>query len=139
MNNITVSRVMTAYKSGVVKPGFEGWGSIEKNCGCAMSALALYEQSETFPTLKQVLNVCEYFGSDRVCKALDVSKPYMFGFTDAYDGMRFGLSHHEGSIDYWEDFEKAEYHMGFDHGTAVRIAVFNEYFPDGYVVTEGSL
>lgn len=127
MNNITVERVLNAYNAGVVKPGFEGWGNRE--CGCALTAVAINEKRGLFPTLTDLLDKCENIGTHEICTAIEITWPYMLGFTDAFDGCEFGTSDQEANADVWEDLDKAEYHMGYDHGKVVRTAVLEQYFP----------
>ncbi|MGV2886023.1 hypothetical protein [Paenibacillus taichungensis] len=128
MNNITVERVINAYEAAVVIPAFEGWGNREKNCGCAITAVAIHEKSEWFPNVSEFLDNYDNHGTHEICSAVAISWPYMLGFTDAFDGCEFGTSDQEGNADVWGDRDKAEYHMGYDHGKVVRQAVTERYF-----------
>lgn len=132
MNNISVQRVMNAFNAQVVKPGFEGWGNRANNCGCAIAAVAIYEKGDWFSNISELMDNYDHVGTSEICSAADISWPYMLGFTDAYDGCDFGTSDQEDNADNWVGREKAEYHMGYDHGKAARSAVIKRYFPKGY-------
>lgn len=138
MNNITVERVLRAYDAWVVTPGFMDWGNVEKQCGCGLTALVMYENPEAYPTLQDVLDNLDSCGERDVCKTANVTWAYMLGFTDAFDGVVYGTSAKTGSEELWIMRLAAEYDMGFDHGKAAREAVLNKYFPNGYVLTEGA-
>lgn len=137
MNNIEVSRVMCAYEAGVVEPGFEGWGSADHNCGCALTALALYEHPERFSNLQVVLESIEKKGSKSIRDALNLTWPYMLGFTEAFDGLLSHEEHFERMI-VWEASDKNQYQLGRAHGKAVRYAVFGKYFPGSYHIRNGA-
>jgi hypothetical protein len=137
MNNITIERVIKAYESDTVKPGFAGWGDLEKNCGCGMTAVVMNERKDWYPSLEEVLDNIDANGSNEICEAANVRWPYMLGFTDGFDGLAHGTSDQTGNADVWEMVDAAEYDMGYDHGKAARLAVFEKYFPDGYLVTKG--
>jgi hypothetical protein len=139
MNNLTIERVLNAYEAGVTNPGFHGWGDREKQCGCAMTAVVIHEKPEWFSTLEEVLDNYESIGSNEICEAADVTWAYMLGYTDAFDGLEYGTSDQEGNADVWEDIDKAQYGMGYDHGKAARAAVFDKYFPNGYELTAGEV
>lgn len=129
-------RSLEAYEAGVVSPGFIGWGSLNKQCGCALTAIVLHEVPEAFPTLESVLNVTGT-GSYEICEVVGISYLYSLGFTDAFDGYSHGTSHittpvFRGAMD-----DQQEYDAGYKMGKETREAVFDKYFPDGYVLTEG--
>lgn len=66
------------------------------------------------------------YGSDEICEALNISIPYMYGFTDGFDDVSFGCSMQVEKPKIWDERSRAEYHMGFDHGVAARNAVCNQ-------------
>jgi len=127
MNNITVERVLKAYESGVVYPGFEGWGNREKNCGCAITAVAIYEKNEKYKSVGDVLDDLDYSGSSAICEAVDITWAYMLGFTDAFDGLEFGACAQHDHPEIWGEQRQEEYQLGYEHGMKVRASVVEAY------------
>lgn len=129
MNNIRIERVLNAYSAMSIKPSFEGWGN--KGCACAIAAIAIHENRETFPDIETLLDNLNINSSADICKSVNITWPYMLGFTDAYDGCSFGTSDQKDNAEVlWGDRERAEYHMGYDHGKAARSEVEKHYVSD---------
>jgi hypothetical protein len=128
MKSITVERVLKAYEAGVIRPGFKGWGNIEKNCGCAISALAIYEKNDWYNCISDVLENIDHHGTVEICEAVGVTWPYMLGFTDAFDGMKCGTSRQ--GPPHWDGKDESEYFQGYEDGVKVRAAVIAKYFPE---------
>jgi len=129
VRRITVEEVTQAYRETGLTPAIGTFGMVSSRCGCAITALLLYENQERGVSLEEIISSLEKgttFGeiAESIRHLLgDLDKFYLLGFVNGFDGLPMVCSEMFSSED---DPSQAFRHfqIGYEDGVQVREAIF---------------